>query len=177
LEEVSLNVELQALNEAGGQFWKRRQMLFEKADEWAVDLAYRRLQRADIVADRLNLTGAARFHFQKSFDHYVIDIMEAESRSRSSLARRGGHARKGDRLNNCINELAKRNPSISHREVEFKIRKMITDEPWVLSMNEFKIEFENWDGKIKSAKISGLKDRISRAKLNNRPSKRKKNRA
>jgi hypothetical protein len=81
----------------------------------------------------------------------------------SDQGRKGGSAEKRDPLSKWLRELVRRDPQISEQECIEKLRSekglgLITD------IDENFIYFATSEGKEKTAKLSGLKDRLSRAR-------------
>ena len=90
-----------------------------------------------------------------------------------AFARKGGKAAKADALQRLIIEIARAEPNINTRQLLGKIRTMAKGGNSIISRvgpkpdapddQNQQIHFEN-SGESKSAPVSGLKDRLSRAK-------------
>lgn len=87
-------------------------------------------------------------------------------------ARNAGSAQKPDGLQMLIEKMVLRNPDLSVKDLDTILRSDDYASSYggiILSINDHVIEFKNGESKkgktfIKSAKVSGLKDRLSRAK-------------
>jgi hypothetical protein len=83
------------------------------------------------------------------------------------LSRRGGKAPQRDPLQKLIEEIVCQDPKISQPQLWHRLRKEIGNGTIVSIDPEGparKIHFVASDGKVKTAAVSGLKDRLSRAK-------------
>jgi hypothetical protein len=78
-------------------------------------------------------------------------------------ARKGGYAPKADALQGVIDKIVTRRPSITLRELtrQMKLHQGI---PPIQDIDDGSIWFTNRDGSTKKAPLTGLKDRLSRAK-------------
>ena len=81
----------------------------------------------------------------------------------SQHARKGGLARKTDVLQELIERIVRRNLAITVRALESQLREHQGIEP-IQDFSNGTISFTNHDGRTKDAELSGLKDRLSRAK-------------
>lgn len=145
------------INEINREFWARQNVLMEQrmADDAVRQVALARVQseysRGVPINKQVSLVAA---------------LEEAETIRGiflSQLARKGGRAQKPDALQELIIEYAKTIPDITER----KLQDMLTRDrhPDVISdIGDGEIGFNDRDGHAKSASISGLKDRLSRAK-------------
>jgi len=98
---------------------------------------------------------------------YLLAVAEAEKRRfLSQHARKGGQAKKTDALQQEIVKLVRRDPAIT----EARLKDMLTSDRFselIVEFDEETISFQPGDskhGRLKEARISGLKDRLSRAK-------------
>jgi hypothetical protein len=108
------------------------------------------------------------------------ELMEVPMRSRWSLekalenaetsgkrfaaewSRKGGKANKSDALQLLIEDIVKQRPATSARELEDELRRRERVEP-IDEIADGQISFTD-NGHLKDAPLSGLKDRLSRAK-------------
>jgi hypothetical protein len=111
--------------------------------------------------------------YRLTMEDALMGASRAEARSgprlaqeaRSSLARQGGHAEKPDALQKIIEVIVARNPSIDTSGLLRKLDSISGDDATVVTVNDEVIEFEPTSGaKLKTAPVSGLKDRLYRAK-------------
>ncbi len=79
-------------------------------------------------------------------------------------ARRGGLAKKTDALQQRIIELVRGNPQLTSAGVLAKLRDTQGPAGVVCDVTEQHISIERSDGRIEDVPISGLKDRVSRAR-------------
>jgi hypothetical protein len=80
-------------------------------------------------------------------------------------ARKGGRAGKTDALQKIIEGIVEKSPSVSGPALLEKLRSRIGGDGPICDMAETTITFEQTPGgKLKVAQLSGLKDRLSRAK-------------
>ena len=80
-------------------------------------------------------------------------------------ARKGGLAVKTDALSEWIKELVVERPKITAHRLEQLVKQQVSH-GLIYSIKGDIIEFYDKNDKIKQAKLSGLKDRLSRAKIN-----------
>lgn len=93
-------------------------------------------------------------------------LEEADADRRSVLedqGRHGGRARRRDPLQERIIEIVSRSPEITERELLSRLRNEERG-PVIQDIDGDEIWFNGRDGISKSASLSGLKDRLSRAK-------------
>lgn len=81
----------------------------------------------------------------------------------SQHSRKGGRARKTDTLQELIEQLVRRNPTITEPELLKALRRHQPIEP-IQDIEGKVVFFTTHDGRTKQAKLSGLKDRLRRAK-------------
>jgi hypothetical protein len=88
------------------------------------------------------------------------------------FCRKGGRARKGDSLSKLIERLVRVNPKITERQLFWRLNRevgkgvifSIDAKSSVIAGNVRVITFEDDHGRRKTASVSGLKDRLARAK-------------
>jgi hypothetical protein len=112
------------------------------------------------VKNRMTLDGALAAEEQtalKSADHL-------EARVVSRRARRAGSVEKVDALQSFINSVVEKRPKIIVPELVDKIRAEAGSGGAIVDLDERYIWFVGAHDQSRSATISGLKDRLSRAK-------------
>jgi hypothetical protein len=99
----------------------------------------------------------------------TVALKEAETlkrRFQSRLAQQGGHARKADALTLLIEKLVLTRPEISLAELMEELNKLWQRRVIVVDIAENEISYLNQGDRTKTIAISGLKDRLSRARKN-----------
>jgi len=121
---------------------------------------------------------AEKIRFQSH--SYLTGARASKEDFRRDFCRKGGKALKSDPLTKLIADLVRASPKIHERTLLIELRRQtdledsivisVDAESDVLPGDVRKITFENRDGTPKSAPISGLKDRLARAraKINSR---------
>jgi hypothetical protein len=159
---------LQEINERNRQFWSEQSILMQPrmADEDVLSTAMN-----DIQCEGLRQVPV---YNQKSFEEALEIAANAKVRFQrhaaksfqTAFSKKGGAAPKLDALQTLILEIALKNPRITKTELladleNRKLRSVVVDIDYELGS----IDFNNKnDRQLKSAPISGLKDRLSRAK-------------
>jgi hypothetical protein len=152
-----LNTALVEINRQNREFWELQKRLTEArlADEavlaTAVESIGSELQRRVPV------------YFQKTFDTALAEADNARQRFLTQLGRRGGTAKKCDALQQLIMEIVCRRPSITKQQLLARLRDQRPIPP-IIDVDDETIYFTSRGNKEAGAKISGLKDRLSRAK-------------
>ena len=82
----------------------------------------------------------------------------------SGLARQGGLARKADSLTLLIEEIVLNNRKLSLSDLPRELKQLAEIRGVDLEFDHDALSFMNHDGRLKYIKISGLKDRLSRAR-------------
>jgi hypothetical protein len=159
---------LREINERNRQFWSDQSVLMEQrmADEDIVSVAMN-----DIHSE---CARQVPVYNQKSFEEALKIAADAKVRFQkhtaksfqTAFSKKGGAAPKLDALQKLILEIARRNPHITQTELldELENRErgsVVIDIDRQLGIIDFKNKSDR-DGKL--ARISGLKDRLSRAK-------------
>jgi hypothetical protein len=101
--------------------------------------------------------------YQTTIEKLLADAEADKERFLSQQGRKGGQARKSDALPRLILDLVRCRPEIT----EAKLRDILTRErfPGVIEeVDDETISFAQPDGRLKDARITGLKHRLSRAK-------------
>ena len=155
------------INELNRQFWSKQTDLM---DQRMADPEILKIAMKDIESESLR---QVPLYNQKSFARALetaaktkADILKTAAKSfQSDFSKRGGTAPKADALQRLIMEIVQRKPNITEPELlgELENRKsgsIISD----IDNDDGFIEFQNGDQQFKRARISGLKDRLSRAK-------------
>jgi hypothetical protein len=156
------------INELNRQFWSKQTDLM---DQMMADPEILKIAMKDIESESLRQVPV---YNRKSFARALetaaktkADILKTAAESfQSGFSKRGGTAPKADALQRLIVEIVQRKPNITEPELlgeleNKKLQGIITDIDHDLNLVEFR---NNNDGQLKKAPISGLKDRLSRAK-------------
>lgn len=104
-----------------------------------------------------------RMSFEGALARAELITGDANIRFASERARNAGRAPKKDALQALIEDLVEENPNIT----EPQLRVLLTRQRFpglIEDVDDEDIWFKNKNGRSKAAKISGLKDRLSRAK-------------
>jgi hypothetical protein len=154
---------LRGINEANSRFWRERHCLFDKR------MANDPIRETASEAWQAQRDRAVPLACQFSFEKALEDAERAGQRFLAHQARKGGTAHKSDALQILIHEIVTHRPHISAKKLleALKARQHLSP---IDDIGEDAIHFNNHDGRSKEATISGLKDRLNRAKkkLNSR---------
>ena len=153
-------ISISEINERNQRFWENENMLSERRikDPAIREVALRRL------ADE-PLRGVPAY-CQTTLEASLADAEYEKQRFLSQQGRNGGQVKKSDALQQAISDLVRRDPNVTASELE----NMLTKErfPLIVDLEDGKIYFTqpdgSTDGRLKVTPISGLKDRLSRAK-------------
>jgi hypothetical protein len=149
------------LNERHHRLWAIQNPLRDRriADGAIREVAFARL--------RSELARRIPAYYQGTIEQFLADAERDRDWFLSQLGRKGGRAKKPDALQQAILDLVRRDPHIT----EAKLKDMLTRERFpdlIEDVDEETISFVWLDGsgrqRSKPAAISGLKDRLSRAK-------------
>jgi len=148
---------LAELNRQSREFWRAQGALLQKrmADDAIRETAF------DIMQDEAKR--GVEIYYQKSLYRALEDAEQAKHRFMTQQSRTGGKAKKTDALQHLIEQFVQRTPTITVRELENRLSEHQGIEP-IQDIEEGTIYFSKQDGNTKRAKLSGLKDRLSRAK-------------
>ena len=148
---------LKEINQSNAEFWAAQGALLKErmADEAIRETAF----EAMATETRKGLP----LFYQKSIYEALADADCSRKRFMSQHARKGGLARKTDVLQELIEQIVRRNLAITVRALESQLREHQEIEP-IQDFSNGTISFTNHDGRTKYAELSGLKDRLSRAK-------------
>jgi hypothetical protein len=157
--EISMRLTIAQINQRNSDFWEKKNAEF--AEGIKREPSVFREVMDEVRAEELRHAVYSRRPLEKVF----IDVKASRERHQQEFAMRGVKARKPDKLNEEIHQIVKRRPDISCEDLlaELKAREKVssivevTTEDVVLS-----------DGKV--VPLTGLKDRLSRAKKNMRGS-------
>jgi hypothetical protein len=155
------------INERRRQFWLEQSELLNIriCDTVLHDIAMR-----DIAMEEQRMVPVKN---RKSLGQALADAENSRAIVQRAFARKGGKAAKGDTLQCLIVEIVRGESKITGWQLMHKLRKMAKDgHPVVFEVDQqsdvlcdeaAKIHFKD-RGTSKTASISGLKDRLSRAK-------------
>jgi predicted RNase H-like nuclease (RuvC/YqgF family) len=101
--------------------------------------------------------------FQRSMEQAFAEAESITSVFRRARARIGGLTRKADALQALIEHCVKEDPKLSQRKLLFRLKAEV-GKGTILRVDDREIEFVTHKRKIKTGRIAGLKDRLSRAK-------------
>ena len=112
------------------------------------------------------------FELQLTYELILAEAEHLRSIVMEEQARRGGRARKPDALQLLIDEIVRENPELNQNQLFYRLRReegqgviVRIDRPEeMLAGDEPCIHFQTEEGVEKTASLSGLKDRLSRAK-------------
>jgi hypothetical protein len=150
------NAAIVALNKQNVGFWQAQKDLMERrmADPPLLETA---IETISSEAER-----QVPIRSQISFEQALAVAERAKSRFLIQQARKGGNVKKADSLNELILEIVRRRPAMTAAELLERLRQQQYQNT-IQDIDEHTIWFTTRDGRSKSAKISGLKDRLSRA--------------
>jgi hypothetical protein len=112
---------------------------------------------------------------QKLFEQALADAENTKKFVQRDFSRKGGRARKSDELQDLIEEIVLAKPNINTHRLLLELkgergvgRVSIDGVSDCLRNGRREIHFEDCKGTPKAAPVSGLKDRLSRAKAKNK---------
>jgi hypothetical protein len=150
-------MKIEEINQMNAEFWAAQKVLLR---ERMADEAIRQTAFEAIATETVK--GLPLF-YQKSIYEALADADRARKRFMSQHARRGGLAGKTDVLQDLIEQIVRRNPAITVRALEARLSEHQGIEP-IQDFSDGTISFTNRGDRTKYAALSGLKDRLSRAK-------------
>ena len=178
------------LNELNRQFWAQQSELTERrcSDPILYAIATASMDSEVIIGVPLKLrktldlalAEAADEKIRLPSDSQFIGPRASKEDSLRDFCRKGGKALKGDTLSRLIEDLVRRDPTINKKALLIELQRQtnlddsivisIDEEADVLAGDVRKIAFEDRNENQKSAPISGLKNRLARAraKINSR---------
>jgi hypothetical protein len=157
-------ISISELNELNDRFWKEQNVLRDEriADEVIRETSFSRLSSEQ--------ERGLPTYYQTPIEKLLADAEGDKQRFKQRFlydqARKGGQAKKTDALQQEIVKLVRRDPAIT----EARLKDMLTSDRFsqlIVEFDEETISFQPGDskhGRLKEARISGLKDRLSRAK-------------
>jgi hypothetical protein len=166
---------LGAFNVWNERFWAKQARLTERRigdpmsyeaakrdmDSEAIRVAIRERKSLDqALADAEETVKAVRKAARKI-------VITAERELRRSICRSGGLARKTDALQLLIQRCVRETPETNQRGLLHQLKRE-QGGGTITAIDEKEIQFRTSKGKLKSAPVSGLKDRLHRAKKGNR---------
>ena len=151
-----------AQNERNRVFWQKQNALMRKRME---DPALLATAIADLKSETERRVPV---YFQKSFSMALQDAEIAKCHHFSQLGRKGGRAKKRSVLVEFVDNAVLSRPNITAQELLACLEEQAGIPPFQ-DFSEGKIWFTNHDGNTKSAKLSGLKDLLFRAKKKLKP--------
>ena len=154
------------LNERNARFWAEQKILLEQRIS---DPALFHLAKRDMDFEAARGVPVKQL---KTLEQALADAAYSQSTFHSQHSLKGGRAPKSDSLQELIQEIVHCDPRISQRALWHRLRSeigkgiivSIDAERSVAAGFVRKIHFVTGDGKVKTARISGLKNRLSRAK-------------
>jgi hypothetical protein len=157
---------LQEINEQNHRFWSVRSEISERraSDESLCDIALESMH-SEIV--RIPLRS------QESFDQALADAEMAMKTFQSGFARKGGRPTRCDALQSLIEKIAVENLEVTPGQLRRELNSApgegtitsIDEEADVKADEPRMIHFVDEDGTPSTAPLSGLKDRLYRAKI------------
>lgn len=154
------------MNEQRRQFWLEQSELLSirSCDPALCEIAVR-----DIAMEAERMVPVK---YRKSLEQALADAENSRAIVQRAFSHKGGKASKADALQCLIVEIVRNDPKIARRQLLQRLRKMAEDgHPVVFEVDEGSdvlcdeaaIHFKD-KGTPKTAPVSGLKDRLSRAK-------------
>jgi hypothetical protein len=160
------NDSLKQINEQNTLFWSEQSELILKqvSDETVFKLATKDMAYEALIGIPVR--------FRKSFEKAVFDAENNKSTVQADFSRKGGRARKSGALRDLILEILRRRPAITPGQLLFELEgpagagvvTHIESEADVRAGETRKIHYVDYDGRPKTASVSGLKYCLARAK-------------
>lgn len=165
------NISLAAINERNNNFWAEEGLRTQmRASNPAI------CENALELMDTFRRVGFS-INQIPSFDHFLYAAEKGNKTSLKYFARKGGEAPKENALQEVIEEIARQNPKITAPQL---IRALAGDagagvvtsidqlSDLLLECERRYIHYIDHDGRPKKASLTGLKDRLSRARKKNK---------
>jgi hypothetical protein len=149
-------ITINEINENNEKFWKERT---RETDERMKDKAVRGAAFARLHAERFLPT-----RYQSDLGPALAEAERQKLYFARSFARHGGEAKKTDPLQKFIVAAAETKPAITVLELVDMLRSAAQPGGPIEDIDEENVSFLGVNGKLRDAPISGLKDRLSRAK-------------
>ena len=152
-----LNPAMAELNRKNHDFWNKQH-----------DLTGERISDPAIVATAIEDAISAQLrgepvHTQKTFEVALANAEAAKRRFSSQRGQIAGKARKTELLRTLIEDAVRSNPQINEAELHRELENG-SGPGWPIEFSTRFISICLPDGRIREVPISGLKDRLSRAK-------------
>ncbi len=154
------------LNQQNHRFWRVQSNLFNRqmSDDLLFDLA-----ETDMHSEILR---QVPIKSQKTLEQALVDAERTRHSFQVALSRKGGKVSKSDALQTLTEEIVRRKPSITERQLLFTLANgpdsstvsSIDEESDVRADEPRMIHFQEDNGKRRTAPLCGLKDRLFRAK-------------
>jgi|GraSoi2013_100cm_1033763.scaffolds.fasta_scaffold42132_2 hypothetical protein len=148
---------LAGLNRRHHEFWETQNALMQTrmADDAVLTTAL-----ADLKSETDRRIPS---YFQKSFVMALQDAAAAKRRYMTQLGQKGGRTKKSNTLQELIEVTVRSRSNITESQLLARLRAQQGIPP-IQDIDDTSIWFTNHDGTTKETKVSGLKDRLSRAK-------------
>jgi hypothetical protein len=145
------------LNRRNKAFWRAQkiEMIRRMADETVRECAF------DVLQSELHRGLPA--YYQTPLEVALANSEHLKSRFLRHQARIGGRVSKADTLNELILEIVRRQPTVTEHDL-LELLHQQQGLGKIEDVEEEAIWFTSRGGRLKSAKVTGLKDRLSRAK-------------
>jgi hypothetical protein len=154
---MALSTTAAKINERNREYWRVEQA---ETDRLLSDAVVVGQAVGDLESEARR--GVPVYH-QKTLEVALRDAEQRKKDVQQQQARRGGTVKKTDALQALIIELVRKAPSLTGSALLERLRTMqgggVVDD-----IADGTISFHGRDGRIKDAPISGLKDRLSRAR-------------
>jgi len=158
---------LAQINRRHEQFWLKASNLLNRRLK---DDALYKLALADMSAEGATFVPLKH---RKSLEQALAHAVNSKTIVHIAFSRKGGKVARVDSLQKMIIEIVRLEPGINDRQLRHKLYTMAEeDHPVILGVDRqsdvlpgkvAQIHFEN-DGREKTARVSGLKDRLHRAR-------------
>ena len=158
--EMDFSEQLRLMNQANREFWAKQSPLLPRrmADEGLRQIILSRLQD-----EQIRLPTA----LQKSLDALGDEAEKYKSIVGKQRARNAGSQKKTDKLQEIIMAIVRKSPNITTRELHDKLLSQTSPGAEIEAIEDGQILFQGRRGRrpvLSNAPVSGLKDRLSRAK-------------
>jgi len=148
---------LKEINQINRRFWCEQRKLLK------IRLVDGAIRETAIEFMSEEAAAGVSFHAQRSVYRALEDAERIGRRFLAQQARKGGKARKTDELQLLIERIVQSQPSITAPQLEAKLIEHQHIEP-VQDIDKKVIWFSTRDGRSEQARLTGLKDRLFRAK-------------
>jgi hypothetical protein len=153
---------LEQINERHREFWPEQSKLM---DQRMSDETIFKLAAIDMRSETMR---QVPLKSQKPFEQALADAEKTMNIVQSAFSRKGGRSQKSDALQSLIQDIVQENPKITQGQLLRELTRKQKAGDVVVSIHEEPegkmIHFVDEDETPKKASVSGLKDRLSRAK-------------